>query len=144
MNQRMNPGAHSNSGTRPTEQRWGTRYELNVPARITTAEGVYSDGRVRNASLSGAFVETAARVPLLSRVALRPLTPGSSLLDARVVRVEADGLALEWIEPPLYAVSALLSLRLRDGTAPPAGHRNPKKNRVVQLFPERQADTPPA
>lgn len=126
------------------EHRWGTRYELDAPAEIATTEGVCTDGRVRNASLSGAFVETAAKVPLLSRVALRPLAAGGSWLDACVVRVEADGLALEWLEPGLHAVSALLSLRRQDGPAQPPGHRNPKNRPVVHLFPERQHVAPPA
>lgn len=95
-----------NASTRYMEHRWGTRVELDAPAELATAEGVCTDGRVRNASLSGAFVETSAKVPLLSRVALRPLVTGASWLDACVVRVEADGLALEWLEPGLHPVSA--------------------------------------
>lgn len=126
------------------EHRWGTRFELDAPAELAVAQGVCTDARVRNASLSGAFVETAARVPLLSRVALRPLAPGGSWLEGCVVRIEADGLALEWLEPGLHAVSALLSLRREDGPPLPAGHRNPKNNPLVHIFPERQHVAPPA
>lgn len=133
-----------NASTRYMEHRWGTRVELDAPAELATAEGVCTDGRVRNASLSGAFVKTSAKVPLLSRVALRPLVTGASWLDACVVRVEADGLALEWLEPGLHPVSALLALRRQDGPALPPAHRNPKNDQVVRIFPERQHTTPPS
>lgn len=132
-----------NASTQYMEHRWGTRVELDAPAELATAEGVCTDGRVRDASLSGAFVETTARVPLLSRIALRPLATGGSWLDACVVRVAADGLALEWLEPGLHPVSALLALRRQDGLPLPSGHRNPKSDQVVRIFPERQHTAPP-
>lgn len=129
-----------NPGTQYMEHRWGTRVELDAPAELATGEGVSSDGRVRNASLSGAFVETTAKVTLLSRIALRPLVTGGTWLDACVVRVESTGLALEWLEPGLHPVSALLAVG-RPGT-PPARHRNPKIDQVVHIFPERHRASP--
>jgi hypothetical protein len=120
--------------TQYMEHRRGTRVELDAPAELTTAEGVCTDGRVRNASLSGAFVETSARATLLSRIALRPLVAGGSWLDACVVRVEPTGLALEWLEPGLHPVSALLALARPN--PPPASPRNPKSEHVVRIFPE--------
>ena len=125
-----------NAITQYMEHRWGTRVELDAPAELSTTEGVCTDGRVRNASLSGAFVETSARVPLLSRIALRPLIAGGSWLDACVVRVEATGLALEWLEPGLHPVSALLAMRSPSAPFAPA-HRNPKNEQVVPIFPDR-------
>lgn len=132
-----------NASTRYMEHRWGTRVDLDAPAELTTAEGVCSDGRVVNASLSGAFVETRAKVPVLSRITLRPLITGGSWLDACVVRVETHGLALEWLEPGLHPVSALLALRRTSAPFAEAGHRNPKTSQVVHIFPERH-QAPPA
>jgi hypothetical protein len=132
-----------NASTRYMEHRWGTRVELDSPAELATAEGVCSDGRVCNASLSGAFVATTARIPLLSRVALRPLVPGGGWLDACVVRVETNGLALEWLEPGLHPVSALLALGRPTIPSAAASHRNPKSEQVVRIFPERHP-APPA
>ena len=110
------------------EHRWGTRVALNAPAELKSSDGFSAIGSVRNASLSGAFVETRATLPLLSRVSLRPLTSGSEWLEACVVRVERRGIALEWLEPGLQAVATLMSMRpglWGVGATPQAVHRNP-------------------
>jgi hypothetical protein len=93
------------------EQRWGTRVELYAPVEMLTHDGQYMLASVKNASLSGAFVETAEPLPLYSRVALSPLARPDRWLEGCVVRVEAHGVALEWRDPGLQAVSTLLSLR---------------------------------
>ena len=110
------------------EHRWGVRVDLDVPADLLTPEGLSIPAWVRNASLSGAFVETGIGFPVLSRLALRPLVGGGAWLDACVVRVANDGLGIEWLEPGLHAVASLLALRrnesgsytpLRKGTVHP-------------------------
>jgi hypothetical protein len=133
-----------NASTQYMEHRWGTRIDLDAPAEVWTAEGVSTDAIVRNASLSGAFVQTAAKVPLLSRIALRPLLKGAEWLDACVVRVESSGLGLEWLDPGLHPVSALLALR-RDAPPPAlATDRIAKGEQVVWIFPDRPRAQPPA
>jgi hypothetical protein len=102
------------------EHRWGNRMELHAPALVQTPTGSIAHGSVRNASISGAFVETLLQLPLLSRVLLRPDCDAGEWLEACVVRVETDGAALEWLDPPLQAVSALLALR----SNPPAAAAN--------------------
>lgn len=93
------------------EHRWGTRIELDAPAEISTPAGFAASGYVRNASVSGAFVETRMKFPLLSRIAVHPLARDGEWLDAWVVRVESKGIAVEWLDPGLRTVSGLLSLR---------------------------------
>jgi hypothetical protein len=93
------------------EHRWGTRIDLDAPAEISTMDGFAASGSVRNASVSGAFVETRARFPLLARIAVHPLAHRDEWLDACVVRVESRGVAIEWLDPGLRTVSGLLSLR---------------------------------
>jgi hypothetical protein len=93
------------------EHRWGTRIELDVPVELLTTDGLSADAAVKNASLSGAFVETTAKLPLLSRVSVNLHAPKDEWLDACVVRVEDDGLALEWLDPGSRLVPALLSMR---------------------------------
>jgi hypothetical protein len=100
-----------NANTDFMEHRWGTRVELDVPAELLTADGVSANAAVKNASLSGAFVETSAKLPLLSRVAVNLHAPMDEWLDACVVRVEDDGLALEWLDPGSRLVPALLAMR---------------------------------
>jgi hypothetical protein len=110
------------------EHRWGTRIVLDAPAELKSGDGLSAIGSVRNASLSGAFVETRARLPLLARVSLRPLNAGAEWLDACVVRVESRGVALEWLEPGLQAVATLLAMRpgawVGEDHTPHAVHRN--------------------
>ncbi|MET0280142.1 MAG: PilZ domain-containing protein [Steroidobacteraceae bacterium] len=109
------------------EHRWGNRMELHAPAVLQTPTGSIAHARVRNASISGAFVETLLQLPLLSRVQLRPDCETGEWLEACVVRVESDGAALEWLDPPLQAVSALLALR----GAPPARAPAPVAGAVI-------------
>jgi hypothetical protein len=96
------------ASTRHMEHRWGTRIDLNAPAELWTVNGAATEAMVRNASLSGAFLETTARVPLLTRVAVRPLGSTSTWLDGCVVRRDRTGLALEWLDPGVHTLSPLL------------------------------------
>ena len=93
------------------EHRWGSRVELHALARLRTVDGRETDVWVRNASLSGAFVETTSRLGMLTLLSLRPLTAGGEWLDACVVRVEEGGIALEWLEPGTHSIFTLLSMR---------------------------------
>lgn len=92
------------------EHRWGTRVPLNVPAGIQAGDGRVSEACVRNASISGAFVESGTRLPLLSRVSVN--LRGGEMLDACIVRIDDRGMALEWLDPGSQLVPALLSMRL--------------------------------
>jgi hypothetical protein len=93
------------------EQRWGTRMELDVLAEMVASDGSSAMIRVKDASVSGAFVVTKRRLSAFSRVALCPAGQGGAWLDGWVVRAEADGYGVEWLDPGLQAVSMLLSLR---------------------------------
>jgi hypothetical protein len=93
------------------EHRWGTRVTLEAPAWLRTAQDAPLDVVLSNASLSGAYVRTSLRAPLLSCVLVRMVGGTSDWLDACVVRHDATGMGLEWIEPGVRSVSALLALR---------------------------------
>lgn len=103
------------------EHRWGARIDLDAPAEISTMDGFAASGAVKNASVSGAFVETRARFSLLSRIAVHPLAHPDEWLDACVVRVESRGIAVEWLNPGVRTVAGLLSLR-RGATPGGTGH----------------------
>lgn len=111
------------------EHRWGTRVKLDAPARLMTGEG-QCEALLRNASLSGALLETRARPTLLSRVSVRPVSPGGDWLDGWVVRIEPRGLAVEWLDPPLHSVAVLLSLHAAASAAPRAA-RSPHAQPVM-------------
>ena len=94
-----------------TEHRWGSRVTLEAQAWLRTAQGSPQDVVLGNASLSGAYVRTTQRAPLHSCVLIRMVGGTSDWLDACVVRHDANGMGVEWIEPGVRSVSALLALR---------------------------------
>jgi hypothetical protein len=93
------------------EHRWGTRIPLEAAAWLRTAQGEPIDAVLSNASLSGAFVRTAKRLPMLSCVLVRAVEGSGDWLEACVVRHDAAGMGLEWLDPGLRSLSALLALR---------------------------------
>lgn len=101
------------------EHRWGDRVVLDAPTEFRTTHGMSLDGVIGNASLSGAYVRTRSRPPLLSCVALRPLNALGEWLEACVVRHDETGVGLEWLDPGLRSVSALLAMG-RDTPQPAA------------------------
>jgi PilZ domain len=96
------------------EHRWGKRSGLNIGARLCLSSGAVAAGRIANASLSGAFVRTANRIPVLTRV-LVELDTNSAGQNARecipayIVRATQDGVGLEWNEFTPPAIAALLA-----------------------------------
>lgn len=93
------------------DHRWGTRVPLDAAAELRTDNGVSAIGVVSNASLSGAFVRTRAELPLLSCVSVRVIEGPAEWLEACVVRQDEWGIGLEWLDPGLRPVCALLALR---------------------------------
>lgn len=94
-----------------TEQRWGNRFDMALPANLRMMDGSYANATIRNASVSGALVETGVRPSLKSRVSLSTRGSGTTL-DACVVRVDPKGIALEWLDTGRRkSASALLSTR---------------------------------
>lgn len=92
------------------EQRWGARAPLQALAELITADGDFEAVWVRDASLSGAFVETRRSLRLMTRVALCPTGRTGEWLDGFVVRAGDGGYGIEWRDPGLHPVAALLSL----------------------------------
>lgn len=102
------------------EHRLGSRINLQISAELRTSRGQSAAATIRNASVSGAYVETPLRPPLLSRIAVRPLSGTIQWRDACVVRTDERGIAVEWLNLGSHAASSLLPhrapgpLRLRD------------------------------
>ncbi len=90
------------------EHRWGTRVPVAAAAEIKVRDGRCGAATVRNASVSGAFIETALQLPVLSRVCVRPLSRAEPGLDAHVVRAEAGGCAVVWAYPGAHPVADML------------------------------------
>ena len=85
------------------EHRLGTRVPTFLPVRVVPARAALVFGRMLNASLSGAYIETAATLPLLARIDVvcgpacpdRAHCPG---VPACVTRVGRKGVGVEWLE----------------------------------------------
>jgi hypothetical protein len=83
------------------EHRWGQRVPLELPIRLDVGGRAMGRGILRNASVSGAFIETALELPLYTSlgVALCGLggrMPASFELAACIVRSVIAGFAVEW------------------------------------------------
>jgi hypothetical protein len=113
------------------EHRWGIRVDLEALVEIRTAENWAATAVVRNASLSGAFLESDSSPAPLSRVSVRLVARTGEWLEACVVRVEDTGFAVEWLDPGVQAVTALLSLR-RDATVTRINRESANHSRFLQ------------
>lgn len=83
------------------EHRWGQRVPLEMPIRVEVGGRPMGRGILRNASISGAFIETALELPVFSSLAivLPPMYPQAAMglkLPACIVRKVLAGFAVEW------------------------------------------------
>lgn len=93
------------------EHRWGTRVRLDAPAQLRVEGDITTGVSLRDASLSGAFIQMNARLPVMTRIWVRATEGGGEWLEACVVRHDGDGMGIEWCDPGLRAVCELLALR---------------------------------
>ena len=89
------------------EHRWGQRVPATIKVKLQGRPGAIGSGCLRDVSISGTFVETALRLPLLTRV---EIDAGSQRrLSCWVVRRNAIGIGVEWCELAPRAVLTLLA-----------------------------------
>jgi hypothetical protein len=96
----------------PMEHRWGNRHKVIQTVRVATQGGVVARGRITNVSMSGAFVEAALPVSLLSYVKVQfnsVLDGRPTMIEGQVVRKDPTGFGLEWRELAPEVVDALVS-----------------------------------
>ena len=94
------------------EHRWGQRVALGVPVHVDgpVASG---PGKLRDASISGGFIETALALPQFTNVGIVVLTGSGAAqravaLPACVTRVARDGVGVEWRDMACPALLMLL------------------------------------
>lgn len=100
------------------EHRWGRRVATSVvvrlEVRLDARPGVLTSGRLRNASLSGGYVEGVAPLPVMTCVHVE-LEWGSGKREktgrvrAHVVRSDSGGLGVEWADFAPAAIRTLIS-----------------------------------
>jgi hypothetical protein len=111
----MKPAAidKSDETTRfPMEHRWGHRVDCHVCVGISAGADTFGAGRLRDVSMSGAFIETGVALRPGLRINLAVAHPGAAqseiVVSASVVRAECDGVGVEWCETPAESICALL------------------------------------
>lgn len=116
------------------EHRWGLRHSLNLSVRLDGRPQLLTFARLKNASSSGAYIETRTAPPLLSRVWVEldwDRRDESRRIAAYVVRTERNGVGLEWCDFAPRAILALIErlprsvARDRRSDAPTAIRRLP-------------------
>ena len=124
------------------EHRWGQRKSLDLAVRVRLAEPAIIEGRMRNISLSGAYVEAPEAPATFARVRIEPVWAPTHVscatarrrnllsLKAHVVRRDARGFGIEWLEFAARTLQRLLTLNrveLLPVIQPrPGGHLSPK------------------
>lgn len=87
------------------EHRWGRRIACGAPARLSVGSSNTGTGQLRDVSLSGAFIETSLELPLFARLTV---SVRETQVQASVVRREARGVGVEWLETAQRAICPLL------------------------------------
>ena len=84
------------------DHRWGERFGVNIPVRVSAAALASVNGCVRNLSLSGALMESDCELRLHAlievRIELPPPTSRTAVLVAHVSRKLNEGVGIEWCE----------------------------------------------
>lgn len=108
------------AGTR-MEHRWGQRKPCRASVSVAAGAGVIGTARVRDVSISGAFLETALPLPLFSQIAIAVLRDDATRtleFMASVVRAEPDGVGIEWCEPVAGSICRLLGCAINCAVSP--------------------------
>jgi len=103
------------------EHRWGRRISCTAPVRVTLENGLIGSGRLRNASSSGAFIETTLATPMLSRVSIAITRDDRTQREIRaiVVRRDPDGIAIEWCKTEEGSICSGLGCETRCAASNP-------------------------
>jgi hypothetical protein len=98
------------------EHRWGHRREINRFVRLRMRNGLRGYGRIRDVSISGAWIATGLAAKLLSyvQVGFTAMQQGRKVVarvECLIVRIGNQGFGVEWCELGHPAVLATLLAR---------------------------------
>jgi hypothetical protein len=125
------------------EHRHSHRRAVDIAVTVRTRAGLVGNGRINEASASGARLEIALPLRVHSIIALTltlhrtPLGPKRSKLEAEIVRRSEQGFGIEWTE---FMPSLLQTLS--SGAATPDSQEASETPAEVTL-PRRKARRPP-
>lgn len=101
----------------PAEHRAFTRVDVEIAVKTTFGDAVISKGVTRNVSVKGAFIECEKK-PLVGTECkiflsfLEKAAPYSIPVTARVIRIEPDGVAVEFKSMQITSLEQLKSIVL--------------------------------
>lgn len=104
------------------EHRWGQRIPCRARVRLSANTRISGEGRVRDVSSSGAFIETAVELPVgtpLILLVVGELPTLGAEVAATVVRTQSDGVGVEWCETPVGSPCSMLGCSTRCATNHP-------------------------
>jgi hypothetical protein len=109
----MGISSESETMSDPTSARFGERLPFELSVRLSTDGRALGRGIIRNASLSGALIETTLDLPLHANLVVRLTIPGKGApspreLAACVVRIDPAGIGIEWRDMASVDVTDLL------------------------------------
>lgn len=106
------------------DHRWGERRCCRAHVRFSTGTGITGAGKIRDISSSGAFIETAAELPVETQLDLFILGNESAnevvARTAMVVRVERGGIAIEWCSTPTRSICSVIGCSVLCAATVPA------------------------
>ncbi len=105
------------------EHRWGDRVPLDYPVLLDAGPGLRAVGRLRNASLSGGYLEIAIKVPLDIRLHVelewRDRNRNERCrIPAYAVRADDAGVGLEWFDFAPAGIALLIASHISTVQAP--------------------------
>jgi hypothetical protein len=112
------------------EHRWGHRREINRFVQLKLRNGLQGFGRIRDVSVSGAWITTQLPATLLSCVqvgftAMRRGRKTVARVEGLIVRIANQGFGIEWCEFGHPAVLAILLARPYRSGMSTAKHGSP-------------------
>ena len=86
---------------KPIEHRRGQRVAAAMWVRLSNSGAELGMGSITNASISGAFLETALQLPVNASITLEAVSSAGAAMEglkmaARVARIERHGVGIEW------------------------------------------------
>lgn len=125
------------------EHRWGVRHLLDISVRLDGRPRLLTFARLRDASSSGAYIETRTPPPMLGKVWVEldwDRRDESKRVAAYVVRTERNGIGLEWCDFAPRAILALMERSPRSG----ASDRRAGVSTAIRRLPSAVARPPSA
>jgi hypothetical protein len=97
----------------PMEHRWGQRFALEVSVSLAVGGLTVGSGILRDASVSGALIDTALDIPAYTNLVVSlgcatESVPAAFALEACVTRRTPRGFAVEWRDMACPSIIALL------------------------------------